>query len=106
MNNAANAVGRGGVVVLYATGEGQTSPAGVDGEIVDGVPGQPVLPVTVSIGGVPAQVVYSGSAPGFVAGLLQVNAVVPQGVTPGSAVSVVMTVGTQQSQAGATIAVE
>jgi len=32
--------------------------------------------------------------------------VVPQGVTPGSAVSVVMTVGTQQSQAGATIAVE
>jgi uncharacterized protein (TIGR03437 family) len=39
VNNAANAVGRGGVVVLYATGEGQTSPAGVDGEIVDGVPG-------------------------------------------------------------------
>ena len=106
VNNAANAVARGGVVVLYATGEGQTSPAGVDGEIVGDAPGQPVLPVTVSIGGIPAQVLYSGSAPGFVAGLLQVNAVVPAGVAPGSAVDVFVTVGSEQSQAGATIAVE
>jgi uncharacterized protein (TIGR03437 family) len=49
------------------------------------------LPV-VTIGGVAAQVVFSGLAPDFV-GLYQVNALVPQGAPSGSAVSVLMTIG-------------
>jgi uncharacterized protein (TIGR03437 family) len=35
-----------------------------------------------------------------------VNAVVPQGVTPGPAVPIVLTVGGVESQAGATMAVQ
>jgi uncharacterized protein (TIGR03437 family) len=50
----------------------------------------------VLIGGVAAQVDFSGLAPGF-AGLYQVNAVVPQSVTPGSAVSLQITIGAQTS---------
>jgi len=49
---------------------------------------------------------YAGSAPGEVAGLLQVNAVVPRGVGPGSAVPVTVRVGEIASQAGVTIAVK
>jgi uncharacterized protein (TIGR03437 family) len=105
VNGAGNPVARGGVVVLYATGEGVTDPAGTDGEIVNGEPPLPVLPVTVTIGGVPAVVLYSGAVPGFVTGLLQVNAVVSEQVVPGVAVPVVITVGDQPSQDGPTIAV-
>jgi hypothetical protein len=48
---------------------------------------------------------YAGSAPESVAGLLQVNAVVPAGVSVGSAVPVAVSVGGVASQAGVTLAV-
>ena len=47
-----------------------------------------VIP-TVTIGGVPAGVSFSGLAPGYV-GLYQVNALLPAGLEPGSAVPVVI----------------
>jgi uncharacterized protein (TIGR03437 family) len=64
-----------------------------------------VLPVGVTIGGVQAQVVYAGPAPGEIQGLFQINAIVPNGITPGSAVQILLTVGQAQSQIGVTIAV-
>jgi uncharacterized protein (TIGR03437 family) len=60
----------------------------------------------VTIGGVPAVVQYAGSAPESIAGLLQVNAVVPQGIATGAAVPVTISVGGVVSQAGVTIAVK
>jgi uncharacterized protein (TIGR03437 family) len=45
---------------------------------------------TVTIGGKSAKVQFSGMAPGFV-GLWQINAGVPQDVTPGMAVALVIT---------------
>jgi len=49
---------------------------------------------------------YAGGAPGAVAGLTQINAQVPASVTPGSAVPLVVQIGTVQSQTGITIAVQ
>lgn len=66
---------------------------------------KPLLPVAVEIGGMPAVVQYAGGASGLVAGVMQVNAVVPAGVTSGSAVPVTIKVGTS-SQAGVTLAVK
>jgi uncharacterized protein (TIGR03437 family) len=63
-------------------------------------------PVAVTIGGVPATVSYSGAAPTQIAGLTQINAQVPAGVTPGTKVPVVVTIGTWQSQSGVTMAVQ
>jgi len=82
------------------------SPAGVDGLVALAASTGPPPPVAVQIGGQAATVSYAGNAPGMVEGALQVNAVVPTTVTPGSAVSVVVTVGTTASPATATLAVQ
>jgi uncharacterized protein (TIGR03437 family) len=91
--------------MIYATGEGQTNPGGVDGQLATEVLAHPTAPVTVAIGGINAEVVYAGSAPGLVAGVLQVNAFVPQGVPPGTA-EVIVKVGGATSRAGVTVAVK
>jgi uncharacterized protein (TIGR03437 family) len=59
---------------------------------------------TVTIGGVDVAADFSGLAPGFV-GLYQVNVPIPQGVTPGPAVPVSLTIGGVTSNT-ATIAVQ
>ncbi len=63
-------------------------------------------PVTVTIGGVAATVSYAGWVADSLAGLYQVNAVVPATVTVGNALPVVVTVGGKTSQAGVTMAVQ
>ena len=59
---------------------------------------------TATIGGVEARVLFSGMAPGYV-GLWQINAEIPASVTPGPAVSLVVTAGGVTSST-VTIAVE
>jgi uncharacterized protein (TIGR03437 family) len=106
VNGPSNPAARGTVIQIYATGEGQTTPAGVTGSVTGTNLKKPVLPVTVTIGGQNAAVQYAGSAPDSIAGLLQVNAVVPQSVAPGSAVPIIVSVGGSPSQSGVTIAVQ
>ena len=84
----------GTIVTLYATGEGTTTPAGVDGKVAGGVPlPQVIQPVTVTIGGNPVELTYAGAAPTLVAGVMQINARIPIGTTPGDAVPVQITIG-------------
>ena len=94
----------GDVLVIYSAGLGPVNPAVADGV---GAPSSPPATTTnqptVTVGGVPAVVQFSGLAPGFV-GLYQVNAVVPNGVTPGNQVPVVISIAGQTSPA-VTIAV-
>jgi len=67
-------------LVVYGTGEGQTTPGGVDGSVAATVFPKPVLPVTVQAGGQAAEILYAGAAPGFVAGVLQINLRIPAGL--------------------------
>ena len=106
VNGAANPVARGSVIQIFATGEGQTSPAGQTGAVTGSAGGAPILHVTVTIGGIEAPLQFAGSAPDAVAGLLQVNVVVPQGAPSGPAVPLVLSVGGVGSQGGVTIAVQ
>jgi uncharacterized protein (TIGR03437 family) len=80
VNSAAVPAAAGSVLILYGTGEGQTDPPGVDGRVATTVYPKPLLPVTVQINGQPATVLYAGAAPGFVAGVLQVNVQLPAGL--------------------------
>lgn len=106
LNSAANPASRGSVIVLYATGEGQTNPAGVDGKLTNSaVLAKPVLPVEVRVNGLLAEVLYAGAAPGLVAGTMQVNIRVPDGVPAASALPVVVNVGGISSRLDVTITV-
>lgn len=104
-NSAAHPETRGRIVVFYATGLGQTTPPGNDGHLVLGALPVLTLPVEVFIGGVQAEVTYSGPAPQMVAGVMQVNARIPMGITASPAVPLVLRVGNADSQAGVTVAV-
>lgn len=105
VNSPSNPAAAGSVIVLYGTGEGQTSPAGIAGRIASTVFPKPILPVKVSIGGVDAAVAYAGAAPSLVSGVFQINATIPPGVASGP-VPVVVTVGTASSQPGLTVSVQ
>jgi len=106
VNGAATPAKVGDSISLYATGEGQTTPAGVDGKPATAPYPKPNLPVTVTVGGQDAPVQYAGGAQGLVAGLMQVNIQIPAGTEPGDAVPVVLRVGDAFSQIGVTIAVQ
>jgi uncharacterized protein (TIGR03437 family) len=110
LNGRLNPAGRGSVVAIYLTGTGATNPASTDGAVTGNTLPLPSVAqmVAVTIGGVsvPAsQIVYSGAAPGSVEGLTQIDAYVPQSVTPGPAVPVVVTIGGVASQPGITLSV-
>jgi uncharacterized protein (TIGR03437 family) len=104
VNSANNAAERGSVIVAYSTGEGQTSPAGVDGQVIGSVLKRPLQQVRARIGGVECQVEYAGSAPGLVSGVIQlnirVNASVPTGLQP-----IDFSVGSVTSPPGVTVAI-
>jgi uncharacterized protein (TIGR03437 family) len=67
----------GGWVTVYMSGEGAVNPVVASGAASPGNPvALPMLPVTATIGGQPADVLFAGLAPGGV-GLFQVNLRIP-----------------------------
>jgi uncharacterized protein (TIGR03437 family) len=78
----------GSVVIVYATGCGQLT--------TDDLP-RCALPVSATVNGQPATVLYAGIAPGLVEGANQINIRVPDGITSGS-VSIILTAGDASSK--------
>ena len=108
LNGPGNAAARNSVIQVFATGEGVTTPVGVDGKLAVAAPTYPapVARVTARIGTVNANVVYAGAAPGLVAGVIQINIQVPPTATVGAAIPLVITMGNGNTQANVTIAVK
>lgn len=115
-NNTINGINNparpGDYIVIYATGEGITSPA-TTGKVTEGTLAtlpRPAAPVTVRFGGVPvaaSEIAYAGSAPGLVAGAFQINVRVPSipNLTAATPVDLQVQVGSLNSQSGVTVAV-
>jgi len=84
---------RGEVVLVYATGLGPVSPAPRTGSAA---PSSPLSVTTftpvVSVGGIDAEVLFSGLAPGFV-GLYQVNVRIPGNAPSGNLDIVIQSAG-------------
>lgn len=106
VNSPANPAQRGSVIVLFATGEGETVPPGRDGVLAGEVLPRPKLPVMVRVAGIACEVLYAGALPGVVAGVLQVKARLNYAIPPGDELSVELYVGDKVSRRDVTVAVE
>jgi uncharacterized protein (TIGR03437 family) len=86
----------GDTMVIFCTGLGAVNPAVSDGAAPGAQFSNTVTTPQVMVGGLPAQVQFSGLAPNF-AGLYQVNAVLPSGTPTGAAVPMMLSIGGQVS---------
>jgi uncharacterized protein (TIGR03437 family) len=102
-NSTTNPARRGEIVTLFATGGGYTTPRSVTGKLpkAEAWP-VPEGAVSVSFGGIPGEVVFSGSK----TGVLQINVRVPAAAPAGEAVPVVLHIGSFQSSGERTLALQ
>jgi uncharacterized protein (TIGR03437 family) len=103
LNTAANPAAGGDYVIVFATGGGTLVGGATDGALAPATALQ-TLPVTATIGGMTATVLYAGAAPGEVNGVMQVNLTVPTGLT--GVQPLMITVNSVASQNGVTVAVK
>jgi uncharacterized protein (TIGR03437 family) len=90
--------------MIYGTGFGILDPPAADGQSATSA-ASTATPVTATISGIPAQVVYAGAAPGLVAGVAQVNVIVPKGLPTNPSTPILLTAGSASTQTGVTIAI-
>ena len=103
-NSQSNPADPGSVITIFATGEGQTDPAGIDGVASTAPFPQPIGQVDLRVGGRPAEILFAAEAPG-VAGVLQIDARIPAIVGSG-AVGLSLAIGSALSQDGVTVFVK
>ena len=93
--SASNPALPGEIIVIYATGLGQVTPAVLTGALASGTV-TTVTRATVTIDGLPAEVQFSGLS-GCCVGVNQINVVVPSNVRVANDVSVTLSIGGKQS---------
>jgi uncharacterized protein (TIGR03437 family) len=104
LDTPATPASAGDTLVIYCSGLGPVSPAIAAGSVAPVSPASATTnPVTVTTGGKSAHVSFAGLAPGY-AGLYEVKAVVPSGVS-GATVPVVLSVAGASSPA-VTVAIQ
>ncbi len=117
LNSPSNPAHKGEVMTFYVTGLGAFDAPVEDGSVIGAAPPFPrtVEPFQIYVqapfgsGAAGMPVEYAGAAPGFVAGLVQINARVPEAASTGDAVLVRIVMDApnfERSQDGLTIAVE
>ena len=80
MNSPSSRAPRGGVLTLFGSGFGDWKESIADGTIIGSELPTPKAPVSVTIGGAAAKVLYAGGAPELVSGVVQLNVEVPLGI--------------------------
>lgn len=106
VNSSMNGAAPGSTVSIFATGGGATTPASQDGVLAAAPYPSFVLQVSVTIDGLPATVKYAGPAAGQVAGMMQIDVIVPAAAFAAPYDQVILTVGNYVSPTGVTITVQ
>jgi uncharacterized repeat protein (TIGR01451 family) len=90
----------GTAIQLYGTGFGLYAPVSADGLT------RLVQTVSATVGGVPAQVLFAGQAPGYTTGLQQIDILVPVNAPKGTGILLVLTIDGATTQTGLTLTVQ
>jgi uncharacterized protein (TIGR03437 family) len=111
VNSSKDTAGKNSTIIIYATGLGELADASVaNGQVAAAATNLLANTVRVDIDGQPAVVIYAGTTPGAVAGLAQINAIVPPTVKTGGAIPVAVSAGpatsSRKSQTAVTIGVK
>ena len=112
INSTKTAAPRGSTIAIYAAGLGDLAspPNLANGEVTSSAVTVASDTCRVDIDGQPAVVSYCGTSPGAVAGLVQINAVIPPTIKTGAAISMTVSAGSaatsRRSQPGVTLAVK
>lgn len=116
VNSSKNSESRGNTIAIYATGLGELAFSNIGtGDIVTQATNSVQdTSVRVDIGGQPCVVNYAGTSQMTVAGLVQINAVVPPNAKTGQAVPIVVSIGqmngaastARSTQSGTTVSVK
>jgi uncharacterized protein (TIGR03437 family) len=110
VNGPSNPAAKGSIVQVFMTGEGATNPPSLTGAITTPslpapqVTPAPLLAIGVLINGQPALYTYAGEAPGFAAGLMQLNVQIPSNALSGN-LSITVSIGSNISQSTVTVSV-
>jgi len=106
-NSASNPAARGTYIAFWLTGQGLVNSTLADGAQPTGPPfATPLLPVSVTLGGVTvpaANIAFDGLV---YSGEVQINLLIPANTPAGTAVPVVVTIGGASSRSDATIAIQ
>jgi uncharacterized protein (TIGR03437 family) len=94
----------GSILLILCTGDGLISPSVATGVPISSNTPSPVLPVSATVGGLPALVDQAYSIPGTI-GQFVVDLRVPDGVSSDDGASVMIVVGNAMTQLGATVSV-
>ena len=108
-NSTSNPAKKGSAVSVYTTGLGSVSPSVADGTLTPGILSWQVQSASAMVDGQSATVLYAGTAPGLVAGVGQVNVVIPQSARSGSVPIAIYfgdSTGDYVTQANVTVAVQ
>ncbi len=105
-NSSSNPAARNSYVTFWVTGQGAVNASLPDGIQPSGTPyPTPILPVSVSLGGVAiptANIAFDGLV---YSGEMQINLLIPANAPTGSALPLVVTIGAASSRSDATIAI-
>ena len=105
VNSFANPARRGSTVMIYGTGFGTLSSPVTDGQVVVGA-NLTTASVTATVAGFPAQVSYAGAAPGLIAGLTQINVLLPDRLVHNLIAPVVLNISGSSTINGVTVAIQ
>jgi uncharacterized protein (TIGR03437 family) len=93
-NSPFNPAARGDFISVYGTGGGLTNPVGITGGFWPLSPLASLTPpVSITIAGENANVIYSGSAPTLLSGFFQINVRIPADLSPSSAAPMILNIG-------------
>ncbi|HTA41778.1 MAG TPA: hypothetical protein VK789_04980 [Bryobacteraceae bacterium] len=110
LNSALNPASVGDEIVIYVSYAGlfANGVTGTDGRTTTGSPyPAPAGPLSVTFGGVPAtNIPYFGNVPTLLESVMQINAVIPAGAKPGTAIPLVVSAGGASSSGMTTIAIK
>jgi uncharacterized protein (TIGR03437 family) len=104
-NSMTNPTSAGSAVMVFGTGFGVLTPPAADGQIATGI-ALTQSPVQATVGGIPAEVMYAGAAPGLIDGVVQINVRLPASLAPTDSAPVTLKMGSAETQAGVTVAVK